>query len=40
MYIGNGKMIQSRTPGKQVDIAQLTEMRYAPEYVTARRYWR
>lgn len=40
MYIGNGRMIQSRTPGKQVDIAQLTEMRYAPEYVTARRYWR
>lgn len=40
MYIGNGQMIQSRTPGKQVDIAQLTEMRYAPEFVAARRYWR
>lgn len=40
MYIGNGQMIQSRTPGKEVDIAKLTEMRYAPEYVGARRYWR
>lgn len=39
MYIGNGQMIQSRTPGKQVDIAKLTEMRYAPEFVAARRYW-
>ncbi|MFC6255331.1 NlpC/P60 family protein [Secundilactobacillus hailunensis] len=39
MYIGNGQMIQSRTPGKQVDIARLTEMRYAPEFVAARRYW-
>ncbi|WP_203649051.1 C40 family peptidase [Secundilactobacillus yichangensis] len=39
MYIGNGRMIQSRTPGKQVDIASLTEMRYAPEFVAARRYW-
>lgn len=40
MYIGGGQMIQSRTPGKQVDVAELTEMRYAPEYVGARRYWR
>lgn len=40
MYIGNGQMIQSRTPGKEVDIAKLTELRYAPEYVGARRYWR
>lgn len=39
MYIGDGRMIQSRTPGKQVDIAKLTEMRYAPEFVAARRYW-
>ncbi|GAX03577.1 cell wall-associated hydrolase [Secundilactobacillus pentosiphilus] len=39
MYIGDGQMIQSRTPGKQVDIAKLTEMRYAPEFVAARRYW-
>lgn len=40
MYYGDGRMIQSRTPGKSVDIAKLTEMRYAPEYVAARRYWR
>ncbi|WP_282801272.1 C40 family peptidase [Secundilactobacillus kimchicus] len=40
MYIGHGQMIQSRTLGKQVDIAALTELRYAPEYVGARRYWR
>ncbi|WP_283678317.1 C40 family peptidase [Lentilactobacillus sp. Marseille-Q4993] len=40
MYIGNGKMIESRTPGKQVDIADLTELKFASEFAGFRRYWR
>ena len=40
MYIGDGKMIESRTPGKQVDIAKLTEPKFAAEYAGYRRYWK
>lgn len=40
MYIGNGKMIESRTPGKTVDIASLTEPKFAAEFAGFRRYWR
>ncbi|MBN7274657.1 hydrolase [Ligilactobacillus pobuzihii] len=40
MYIGDGKMIESRTPGKQVDIAELTEPKFAAEYAGYRRYWK
>lgn len=40
MYIGNGQMIESRTPGKQVDIADLTEPKFAAEFAGFRRYWR
>ncbi|GBG94375.1 cell wall-associated hydrolase [Ligilactobacillus salitolerans] len=39
MYIGNGQMIESRTPGKKVDIAALTEPKFAAEYAGYRRYW-
>ncbi|KRN80516.1 NlpC/P60 family protein [Ligilactobacillus acidipiscis] len=39
MYIGNGEMIESRTPGKKVDIAKLTEPKFAAEYAGFRRYW-
>ncbi|MDN6436403.1 C40 family peptidase, partial [Lentilactobacillus parabuchneri] len=40
MYIGNGQMIESRTPGAKVDIAELTEMKFASEFAGFRRYWR
>nr|WP_252892842.1 C40 family peptidase [Lentilactobacillus otakiensis] len=40
MYIGNGKMIESRTPGAKVDIAELTEPKFASEFAGFRRYWR
>lgn len=40
MYIGNGQMIESRTPGKTVDIASLTEPKFADEFAGFRRYWR
>lgn len=40
MYIGQGKMIESRTPGKTVDIANLTEPKFAAEFAGFRRYWR
>lgn len=40
MYIGNGKMIESRTPGAKVDIADLTEPKFASEFAGFRRYWR
>ncbi|WP_268912905.1 C40 family peptidase [Lentilactobacillus sp. SPB1-3] len=39
MYIGNGKMIESRTLGKTVDIAELTEPKFAEEFAGFRRYW-
>lgn len=39
MYIGNGQMIESRTPGKKVDIAELTEPKFAAEYAGYRRFW-
>lgn len=39
MYIGNGEMIESRTPGKKVDIAALTEPKFAAEYAGYRRFW-
>jgi hypothetical protein len=32
-------MIESRTPGKKVDIAKLTEPKFAAEYAGFRRYW-
>ncbi|MDN6809989.1 MAG: hydrolase, partial [Lentilactobacillus parabuchneri] len=37
---GNGQMIESRTPGAKVDIAELTEMKFASEFAGFRRYWR
>lgn len=40
MYVGNGKMIESRTPGAKVDIAELTEPKFAAEFAGFRRYWR
>lgn len=40
MYIGNGQMIESRTPGAKVDIADLTEPKFASEFAGFRRYWR
>jgi cell wall-associated NlpC family hydrolase len=40
MYIGEGKMIESRTPGKTIDIASLTEPKFASEFAGFRRYWR
>lgn len=40
MYIGNGQMIESRTPGAKVDIADLTEPKFASEFAGLRRYWR
>lgn len=40
MYIGNGKMIEARTPGAKVDIAELTEPKFASEFAGFRRYWR
>lgn len=40
MYIGNGQMIESRTPGAKVDIASLTEPKFASEFAGFRRYWR
>ncbi|GAA2972141.1 C40 family peptidase [Lentilactobacillus parakefiri] len=40
MYIGNGKMIESRTPGAKVDIAELTEPKFAAEFAGFRRYLR
>mgnify|MGYP001439149611 CR=1 FL=1 len=40
MYIGQGKMIESRTPGKVVDIASLTEPNFASQFAGFRRYWR
>ncbi len=40
LYIGKGQMIESRTPGAQVDIAKLTEPKFAAEFAGFRRYWR
>lgn len=40
MYIGDGKMIESRTPGAKIDIASLTEPKFASEFAGFRRYWR
>lgn len=40
MYIGNGEMIESRTPGAKVDIAKLTEPKFSSEFAGFRRYWR
>ncbi len=39
MYIGSGQMLESRTPGKKVDIASLTEPKFAAEFAGYRRYW-
>lgn len=39
MYIGNGQMLESRTPGKKVDIAALIEPKFAAEYAGYRRFW-
>ncbi len=40
MYIGNEKMIESRTPGASVDIASLKEDKFVSELAGFRRYWR
>ncbi|MCQ2009102.1 NlpC/P60 family protein [Sporolactobacillus sp. STSJ-5] len=40
IYVGNGKMIHSPTPGAIISITELKESKYEEELCTIRRYWK